>query len=126
MKRSRKVALWRERSAGRTGVAQDGTRISVEFTILPFHDSSGRTLGMAATLRDVTARFDEMKALRAAAAESAGEQHLRSKPPCPPPVDIRSALRMGSGPWRQKRNLTCSPVTFEQHLAMIDNFQPVL
>lgn len=48
---------------------KDGTRISVEFTILPFHDSSGRTLGMAATLRDVTARFDEMKALRAAAAE---------------------------------------------------------
>jgi PAS domain S-box-containing protein len=47
---------------------KDGTRISVEFTILPFHDRTGRTLGMAATLRDVTKRFDEMKALRAAAA----------------------------------------------------------
>jgi len=47
---------------------KDGTRISVEFTILPFHDRTGRTLGMAATLRDVTKRFDEMKALRAAVA----------------------------------------------------------
>ena len=47
---------------------KDGTRISVEFTILPFHDRDGRTLGMAATLRDVTKRFDEMKALRAASA----------------------------------------------------------
>jgi PAS domain S-box-containing protein len=47
---------------------KDGTRISVEFTILPFHDRTGRTLGMAATLRDVTKRFDEIKALRAAVA----------------------------------------------------------
>jgi PAS domain S-box-containing protein len=47
---------------------KDGTRISVEFTILPFHDKAGRTLGIAATLRDVTKRFEEMKALRATAA----------------------------------------------------------
>ena len=49
-------------------VRKDGQRISVEFTILPFHDSAGRTVGMAATLRDVTQRFEEMKTLRAAAA----------------------------------------------------------
>jgi PAS domain S-box-containing protein len=48
---------------------KDGVRISVEFTILPFRESSGRTVGMAATLRDVTARFDEMKALREAVAQ---------------------------------------------------------
>ena len=47
---------------------KDGTRISVEFTILPFHDKAGRTLGMAATLRDVTKRFNEIRALRAALA----------------------------------------------------------
>ena len=47
---------------------KDGTRISVEFTILPFHDKAGRTLGMAATLRDVTKQFEETKALRSAAA----------------------------------------------------------
>jgi PAS domain S-box-containing protein len=47
---------------------KDGARISVEFTIMPFHDKTGRTLGMAATLRDVTKRFEEIKTLREAAA----------------------------------------------------------
>ena len=44
---------------------KDGTRISVEFTVLPFRDEGGRMLGIAAILRDVTRRFEEMKALRA-------------------------------------------------------------
>jgi PAS domain S-box-containing protein len=43
---------------------KDGVRISVEFTIVPMHDTSGQMLGMAAILRDVTQRFNEMKALR--------------------------------------------------------------
>ena len=43
---------------------KDGARISVEFTILPFRDRLGRILGIAATLRDVTKRFEEMKVLR--------------------------------------------------------------
>ncbi len=43
---------------------KDGTRISVEFTIMPFRDDSGRMIGIAAILRDVTKRFEEMKALR--------------------------------------------------------------
>jgi PAS domain S-box-containing protein len=43
---------------------KDGTRVSIEFTILPFHDRTGRILGIAAILRDVTKRFEEMKALR--------------------------------------------------------------
>jgi len=43
---------------------KDGARISVEFTILPFHDEAGRMVGIAAILRDVTTRFEEMKALR--------------------------------------------------------------
>lgn len=46
---------------------KDGARISVEFTILPFRDRDGRILGIAATLRDATKRFEEMKALRQAA-----------------------------------------------------------
>lgn len=41
-----------------------GARISIEFTILPFSDRAGRMLGIAAILRDVTKRFEEMKALR--------------------------------------------------------------
>ena len=43
---------------------KDGTRISVEFTVLPFHDKAGHMVGIAAILRDVTKRFEEMKALR--------------------------------------------------------------
>jgi PAS domain S-box-containing protein len=50
---------------------KDGRRISVEFTILPFRDKTGRTLGLAAILRDVTKRFHAMKALRAAVAPKA-------------------------------------------------------
>lgn len=43
---------------------KDGSRISVEFTILPFRAADGRMAGIAAILRDGTARFEEMKALR--------------------------------------------------------------
>lgn len=45
-------------------VRMDGTRISVEFTIVPFHDATGQMAGIAAVLRDATARFEETKALR--------------------------------------------------------------
>ena len=41
-----------------------GTRISMEFSIVPFHDEDGRIIGMGAIMRDVTARFEELKALR--------------------------------------------------------------
>jgi PAS domain S-box-containing protein len=46
------------------GIRRDGRRISLEFTIAPLHDAEGRMAGIAAILRDVTARFDELKALR--------------------------------------------------------------
>ncbi len=42
---------------------KDGTRISVAFTILPFHED-GKIAGIAAILRDVTKQFEETKALR--------------------------------------------------------------
>lgn len=45
-------------------------RISVEFSITPFHDASGRLVGLGAVMRDVTSRFEEMKALRKAAARA--------------------------------------------------------
>jgi PAS domain S-box-containing protein len=51
---------------------KDGTRISVEFTVLPFHDEAGHMVGIAAILRDVTKRFEEMKALRRQLAERGG------------------------------------------------------
>ena len=46
------------------GVRKDGTRISLEFTIVPLRDGSGRLTGMGAILRDVTTRFNELQTLR--------------------------------------------------------------
>jgi PAS domain S-box-containing protein len=43
---------------------KDGSRLSVEFTIVPFRDAAGHMCGIGAILRDVTARFEEMRALR--------------------------------------------------------------
>lgn len=46
------------------GLTESGARISVEFTIVPVTDAGGVVVGMAAVMRDVTKRFEEMKALR--------------------------------------------------------------
>jgi PAS domain S-box-containing protein len=45
-------------------IRKDGARISVEFTIMPFHDEAGEMAGIAAVMRNVTKRFEEMRALR--------------------------------------------------------------
>lgn len=47
------------------GVRMDGRRISLEFTVTPLRDAAGRIEGIAAIMRDVTARWEEMKALKA-------------------------------------------------------------
>lgn len=60
-------------------VRKDGRRISIEFTIVPFRDDAGRMAGIAAILRDVTVRFEELRALRGQLAEAAGK-------PKPPPA----------------------------------------
>jgi hypothetical protein len=46
------------------GLRKDGSRVSLEFTILPFAGAGGGITGMAAILRDVTRRFEEMQRLR--------------------------------------------------------------
>jgi PAS domain S-box-containing protein len=46
-------------------VRKDGSRVSLEFTIVPMATSGGGLIGFAAILRDVTKRFEEMKTLRA-------------------------------------------------------------
>ena len=46
------------------GMRKDGTRISLEFTIVPLRAADGRWTGLGAVLRDVTARFEELRALR--------------------------------------------------------------
>jgi PAS domain S-box-containing protein len=48
---------------------KDGVRISVEFTIVPFRGDDGSMAGIAAIMRDVTQRFEEMRALRKQVAE---------------------------------------------------------
>lgn len=45
-------------------IRKDGSRISVEFTIVPFRDTSRTMVGIAAVLRDVTKRFEETKSLK--------------------------------------------------------------
>jgi PAS domain S-box-containing protein len=47
----------------------DGRRISVEFTITPLFGEKGEIVGMAAILRDVTARFNETRDLKRRLAE---------------------------------------------------------
>lgn len=46
------------------GMRKDGGRVSLEFTIVPLKSKGGRLEGLAAILRDVTERFEEMKALK--------------------------------------------------------------
>lgn len=58
---------------------KDGTRISIEFTLLPLRAPDGRMEGMAAILRDVTRRFEELRTLRRALAEA--RQVAGPKPP---------------------------------------------
>jgi len=43
---------------------KDGRQISIEFTVLTLRSDAGTLLGIAAFLRDATARFEEVRALR--------------------------------------------------------------
>ncbi len=46
------------------GIRKDGTRISLEFTIVLLRDATGEVLGPAAIIRDVTARWQKEKTLK--------------------------------------------------------------
>jgi PAS domain S-box-containing protein len=45
-------------------IKSDGRRISIEFTIVSLRDGAGNLTGLAAIMRDVTQRFEEMRALK--------------------------------------------------------------
>ena len=65
------------------GLRQDGSRVSLEFTIVPLRGPEGHVEGMAAVLRDVTRRFEELRALRrelAAVRAGADEPDARPAP----------------------------------------------
>ncbi|HET7849988.1 MAG TPA: PAS domain S-box protein [Pseudolabrys sp.] len=51
---------------------KDGTKLSIEFTIVPIKDAQGQVTALAAVMRDATARFEEMKALRQQLREKVG------------------------------------------------------
>jgi PAS domain S-box-containing protein len=55
------------------GIRKDGQRISLEFTIVPLKDEQGSIQGMAAVMRDVTPRFEEMRELRQTLAAASGQ-----------------------------------------------------
>jgi PAS domain S-box-containing protein len=50
-------------------LTKDGRRISIEFNVALLHDEAGQVIGAAATISDVTARWEREKALRARMAE---------------------------------------------------------
>jgi PAS domain S-box-containing protein len=52
------------------GITKDGFDVSLEFTIVPLRDRSGRLTGLAAIMRDVTKRFEAMRALKRKLAEA--------------------------------------------------------
>ena len=53
------------------GIKKDGTGVSLEFTIMPLRDGAGELTGLAAIMRDVTKRYEEMCALKQKIAEAA-------------------------------------------------------
>jgi PAS domain S-box-containing protein len=52
---------------------KDGARISLEFTVVILRQATGEVLGVAAILRDVTARWEREKAMRARMAALEGK-----------------------------------------------------
>lgn len=45
-------------------IRQDGSALSIEFTIAPLRGDAGELAGFVAVMRDVTKRFEEMRALK--------------------------------------------------------------
>ena len=52
------------------GIKKDGAGVCIEFTIVPLRDGAGELTGLAAIMRDVTKRFEEMRALKRKLAEA--------------------------------------------------------
>jgi PAS domain S-box-containing protein len=45
-------------------IRHDGSTLSIEFTIAPLRNGAGEPVGFVAVIRDVSKRFEEMRALR--------------------------------------------------------------
>jgi PAS domain S-box-containing protein len=62
------------------GRRKDGAQLSLEFTAVALKDAAGRVSNIIAVIRDVTDRFEEIKALRRALAERGAEPAARQQP----------------------------------------------
>jgi PAS domain S-box-containing protein len=60
-------------------LTRDGRRISIEFSVVLLRDAHGGASGVAAILRDVTARFEETRALRKKVAELQASRQAASE-----------------------------------------------
>jgi PAS domain S-box-containing protein len=49
---------------------QNGATISIEFTVVPLANESGTMIGLAAVMRDVSERFEEIRTLKQRLAEA--------------------------------------------------------
>lgn len=61
------------------GIRKDGSRVSLEFSVAMLRDTGGQLLGIAAVLRDVTARWKKEKELLARLAALEAELGKREK-----------------------------------------------
>jgi PAS domain S-box-containing protein len=52
------------------GIRKDGEGLSIEFTIVLLRDGANNLMGLAAIMRDVTKRFEEMRAIKQKLAEA--------------------------------------------------------
>jgi PAS domain S-box-containing protein len=61
-------------------LTRDGRRISIEFSVVLLRDAQGTPEGVAAILRDVTARFEETRTLRKKIAELESARQAPQQP----------------------------------------------
>jgi len=62
-------------------IRKDGAHISVEFSIIPLKNHEGRVDGMAAIMRDVTNRVEELRWLKAQLVKTRDAAANSSEPP---------------------------------------------
>lgn len=63
------------------GIRKDGTRVSLEFSVAMLRDPGGQLMGIAAVLRDVTAKWKKEKELQARVAQLEAERKVPGQPP---------------------------------------------
>ena len=79
------------------GIKKDGVAISIEFTIVPLRDGAGELIGLAAILRDVTTRFEEMRVLKQKLERATQPSLCREHDSCEGALDTDREERSAAG-----------------------------